>query len=205
LPNSATNGFDIAVDIAVNGNRESIRAGIAELVRKDNHIYRCIPSVGQVEKTKFRIDQAFPGDEGLVHYFIVGICESHTGFIHFSKPHSSVWVLDHVVDAGKSLLATFGDQGGVVSGSHCGEASVGAVWALHGLGALRVAKGVDALVTDDGAALAVVTKHETWWAFAVVSAVGVDASVLASAVVVQTFVDFCAVVAVSREEVSSVA
>merc|ERR1711881_106078 len=118
--------------------------------------------------------------------------------------HAS-WVLDHVVDTCKSLLATFGDQGGVVSGSHRGEASISTVRALDGLAALGVGEGVDAGVADDGAGLSVGTEDVSLWAGAVESSIGVDAGVFAAAVVEGTFIDFCAVVSVEFQKVSFVA
>lgn len=102
-------------------------------------------------------------------------------------------------------MATFGDQSDVVSGSHCGEAGVLTVRALDRVGALFVGEGVDAAVAHDGAGLSVGAENESLRALAVVSSFGVDASVLASAVVVFAFVDFCAVVSVDRQVVSGVA
>jgi hypothetical protein len=102
-------------------------------------------------------------------------------------------------------LAAFGDQCGVVSGSHCSKARVGTVWAFNGLTALLVGEGVDAGVADDGTGLAIGTEDVSFWACAVESTVSVDASVLAATVVESTFVDFCAVVSIEFQKVSCVA
>jgi hypothetical protein len=101
-------------------------------------------------------------------------------------------------------LAALGDQGGVVSGSHCGEARVGTVWALNGVTAFLVGESVDASVADDGTSLSIGTEDVSLWAGTVESTVGVDTSIFASTVVEGAFVDFCAVVSIKFQKVSGV-